>query len=159
MTKGNTTGGKNYKKSKHGGVGKPPYPEREKDQLWARVIKNLGNRNLQCYCNDGKARICHIRGAMRNRIWINTGDLVLISLRDFDTGEIADRGDIIAKFDMDHLHRLKTEPGINGNLFLAIETGDSKVAAIGSEEGFEFDAPASKEGEEDEEEELDIDDI
>lgn len=125
MVKGNTTGGKNYKKSKHGGTSHP-YPERQKDQMWARVIKNLGNRNMQCYCNDGKTRLCHVRGSMRNRVWINVGDLILVSLREI-TGEPDEKGDIIAKFETEHIHHLKSEKGINPNLFIQVETVDTRL--------------------------------
>ncbi len=174
MVKGNTTGGKNYKKSKH--VTQAPYPDRLPDQMWARVIKNLGNRNMQCYCNDGKTRLCHVRGSMRNRVWINVGDLILVSLRDI-TGEPNEKGDIIAKFDQEHIHRLKSEKGINQNLFIQVETMDSKVLADGKTGGdlalatdgfvFEDDVPANtmtknndnSDSDSDEDKDIDIDNI
>ena len=37
-----------------------------------------------------------IRGAMKNRVWINTGDIVLIGLREF--GSEDDKCDIIMKY-------------------------------------------------------------
>ncbi len=128
MVKGNTTGGKNYKKGKHTSV-HIPYLERAPDQMYARVVKVLGNRNVQCYCNDNKLRICHIRGVMRNRVWINIGDLVLISCRELAKKEDRDseKADIVAKYDNEHLHRLKGEPDINQRLFLQMETASDKI--------------------------------
>merc|ERR1719193_2659675 len=34
-------------------------------------------------CFDGTKRLCHIRGKMRKKVWVNLGDICLISLRDF----------------------------------------------------------------------------
>ena len=39
--------------------------------------------------------MCTIRGKMRNRVWINAGDIILISLRD-ETSD--DKADVIHKF-------------------------------------------------------------
>jgi initiation factor 1A len=130
MVKGNTTGGKNYKKSKHTSV-KAPYIDRAPDQMWARAVKILGNRNIQCYCNDNKLRICHIRGAMRNRSFVNIGDIVLISCRELAKKEDRDdeKGDILAKLDPEHYHRLKKEEGVNPYLFQQMETASDKVLA------------------------------
>jgi translation initiation factor 1A len=53
----------------------------------------LGNGRCDCMCIDGVKRLCHIRGKMRKRVWIATGDIVLISLRDFQD----EKADIITK--------------------------------------------------------------
>jgi hypothetical protein len=47
----NKTGGKNYKKTKHSSEVKQ-FVERQDDQLYARVLQILGNRNVLSYCND-----------------------------------------------------------------------------------------------------------
>lgn len=184
----NTTGGKNYKKSKHGGSStKSVFIERQSDQIYARIVKNLGDRNMLVYCNDNKTRLCHIRGSMRKRVWMNVGDLVLISLRSFektpdeDATKTYEKGDIVAKYDEEHYGKLKKMPDINRKLFMQLETMDGKVLAeIGrreaeglaipeDQEAFEFDhgekkeAVAGKEAEEEDEssedDDFDIDDI
>ena len=154
MVKGNTTGGKNYKKSKHGTGTKPPYLERAPDQMYARVVRNMGNRNVQCLCNDLRTRLCQIRGVMRNRVWINPGDYVLISIRGLAAEENKDteKADILAKYDADHLHRLRGEPDINSKLFLPIEGIDGKV--VEEEDGIEFDEEVA-----DDDAEVDVDAI
>ena len=38
--------------------------------------------------------MCTIRGKLRNRVWINAGDIILISLREFGD----DKADVIHKF-------------------------------------------------------------
>lgn len=126
----NTTGGKNYKKSKHSsGSFAPAFIERQPDQLYARITKVLGSLNLLAYCNDNKTRICHIRGSMRKKVWINIGDIVLISVRDFEkdlqqSGKEYERADVVAKYDNEHLSKLKKMPDINQKLFLQLETAD-----------------------------------
>jgi initiation factor 1A len=172
----NRTGGKNYKKSKQTGTVVKPFIDRQSDQMYARILRNLGGRNMLVYCNDNKIRLCHICGAMKKFSWLQVGDMVLISLRDFektDTDKYP-KGDILAKYDSDHYSMLKKLPDINQKLFLQLETMDGTILAqIGSKEeskvklpgeeedtGIEFDRSGDAEDEEDHsEKEIDIDDI
>lgn len=134
----NQQGGKNYKKSKHSsGDAIVKVQEAELDQLYGRVIKILGNLNMSVYCNDNYTRICKVCGAMRKRVWVNVGDLVIISLRDLDynpnqqkdkkldTSEL--RGDIIYKFEQNLLGKAKKLDGINPKLFMQLESADGRV--------------------------------
>ncbi len=135
----NAKGGKGYKKGKKVGEEAKAAPlniDRQEGQMVARALRLLGNRNVLCYCNDDRLRICHICGKMKcgkSRIEtrIEAGDMVLISLRDFRTGTAAldgkdrpDRGDIVAKYAHELLSKLKREPGINPKLFSKLETMD-----------------------------------
>ena len=54
----------------------------------------LGNGRLEAFCYDGMNRICIMRGKLRRKVWINTGDLLLISLREFQ----AAKADVIHKY-------------------------------------------------------------
>ena len=178
----NRTGGKNYKKSKQTGSVSKPFLERGEDQLYGRVVRNLGGRNMLVFCNDNKVRLCHICGAMKKFTWLNIGDMVLISLRDFEKKpEEKDRyekGDILATYDPEHLGKLKKMPDINPKLFLQLETMDGKILAeIGDKEirtgrpgldeddgGIEFDRDAKDYEEKNSEDaddnsDVDIDDI
>ena len=141
----NRTGGKNYKKSKQTGSVEKPFIDRQEDQQYGRVLRNLGGRNMLIYCNDNTIRLCHICGAMKKFNWVSIGDLVLISLRDFgkkpepgSTDKPKDKyekGDILAKYDTDHFSKLKKMPDINPKLFMQLETMDGTVlAAIGEKE-------------------------
>jgi len=47
--------------------------------------------------------MCHIRGKMRKKVWINTGDIILIGLRDYQD----DRADVILKYSPDEARKLK----------------------------------------------------
>merc|ERR1719239_1815041 len=42
-------------------------------------------------CFDGTKRLCHIRGKLRKKVWINTTDIILLGLREFQDG----RADVI----------------------------------------------------------------
>ena len=159
----NRTGGKNYKKSKQTGSFEKPFIDRQEDQQYGRVLRNLGGRNMLVYCNDNKIRLCHICGAMRKFNWLSVGDLVLISLRDFGhkpepgSTDKYEKGDILAKYDTDHLGKLKKMPDANPKLFMQLETMDGKVLAeIGEREntskalqeddgGIEFDRDTEEE--------------
>jgi translation initiation factor 1A len=139
----NRTGGKNYKKSKQTGSISKPFLDRQPDQQYGRILRNLGGRNMLVYCNDNKIRLCHICGAMKKFNWLSVGDLVLISLRDFEKKPEAgskeyEKGDILAKYDSDHLGKLKKMPDANPKLFMQLETMDGNVlAAIGEKEAKE----------------------
>jgi translation initiation factor 1A len=139
----NKTGGKNYKKSKHGGEDEAvEFIERQDDQQYGRVVRVLGNGNMLVFCNDGKERICHIRGAIRKRVWINLGDVVLVSLRDLSDKD-ADRGDILAKYDPKLFSKLKKQPGVNLMLFNNLEGKGSAPTEEDTTDGIEFEHEAA----------------
>jgi translation initiation factor 1A len=139
----NKVGGKNYKKSKH--QDDPIVYERLPGQMYGRVLKLLGGCNAMVFCNDNKERLCHIRGNMRRKVWIEVGDIVLISLRDHsgtDHVESIDRGDICAKYDQRVIYRLQhKDKTINPKLFQSIESQElhgQKRGYVPDEEGFGF---------------------
>jgi len=76
---------------------------KEAGHEYAVVNKMLGNGRLDATCQDGKNRLCHIRGNMRNRQWIGVGDLILISLREYED----DKADVVHKYSNDECRRLK----------------------------------------------------
>lgn len=39
---------------------------------YAQVLRMLGNGRLEAMCIDGTKRLCHIRGKMRKKVWVNT---------------------------------------------------------------------------------------
>jgi initiation factor 1A len=50
---------------------------------YAKVVRMLGNGRLEAFCFDGKVRLCHIRGKMRKKVWVGAGDIIMVSLRDY----------------------------------------------------------------------------
>jgi translation initiation factor 1A len=74
----------------------------------------LGNGRLEAMCFDGVKRLCHIRGKLRKKVWINTSDIILIGLRDFQD----EKADVILKYTADEARQLKSRGEIpeNGKL-------------------------------------------
>lgn len=73
------------------------------DQEYAVVVKALGDCRLECRMPTGETKIAHIRGAMKNKARIYTGDLVLISEREFETGKV----DVIGVYSKEDVKRLR----------------------------------------------------
>ena len=48
----------------------------------------LGNGRLEAMCFDGVKRLCHIRGKLRKKVWINHSDIVLLGLRDYQVWDL-----------------------------------------------------------------------
>ena len=123
----NTSGGKAYKKRKK--VSSQAQRElvqivREPGQMPARALKLLGNRQVLCYCNDDVVRNCHICGRMKGRQYINIGDVVLISLRDW-SANVAKKdvklGDIVNIYSREHDSDIRKDPEVNNRLLLQLE--------------------------------------
>lgn len=59
------------------------------------VVKLLGFDRILVRCQDGKERLCRIRGKMKRRVWIRENDVVLISRWDFQSDQ---RGDVTWRY-------------------------------------------------------------
>lgn len=113
----NKRGGKGFKKGKKGGDGtiSRAILYRETGQYYAKVTKMTGNRNLRAiveYDNPKKTSelqykdvICHIRGSMRKRTWINLDDVILVSERDYEP----DKFDVLHKYNNDEVKTLEKQ--------------------------------------------------
>merc|ERR1711881_635175 len=77
---------------------------KEDGQEYGQVQRMLGNGRCEVMCLDGTKRLCHIRGKMRKKVWVSQGDIVLVSLRDFQD----EKGDIINKYTAEEARNLKT---------------------------------------------------
>lgn len=109
-------GGKNRRRGKNEGEeNKRELIFKEFGQEYAQVMKTLGSGHLEVQCFDGQKRIAHIRGKLRKKVWINPGDIVLVSLRDFQDS----RADIVLKYTPDEARSLKSLGEIpeNGKYF------------------------------------------
>ncbi|RYR02597.1 hypothetical protein Ahy_B06g081395 isoform A [Arachis hypogaea] len=65
--------------------------------------KNRKRGKNEAMCIDGIKRLCHIRGKMHKKVWIATGDIILVGLRDFQN----DKADVILKYMADEARLLK----------------------------------------------------
>ena len=94
------------RKKKTGNEGSRNLVLKEDGQEYGVAGKALGSGHFKVTCQDGKERLCVIRGNMRNKgatTRINEGDLVLIGLREFEDG----KADIIGKYSVDESRKLK----------------------------------------------------
>jgi translation initiation factor 1A len=67
----------------------------EANDVMGIAKKMLGFDRVLVHCQDGKERLCRIRGKMKRRMWIRKGDIVLISPWDFQSDA---RGDVIWRY-------------------------------------------------------------
>ena len=119
------------------------------------MLRLLGGGRVEVYCVDGKKRTCLIRGSMRNRVWIHTGDILLIGLRDFgDDG----KADVMLKYYEEEARELQEL----GELPESIKIAEGGFSYSDEEGEDAFAAAAGNEEDDDEEEkkeELDVDGI
>jgi translation initiation factor 1A len=59
------------------------------------AVKMLGGERVLVKCQDGKERLCRIRGKLKRRVWVREGDIVLVSPWDFQSDT---RGDIFWRY-------------------------------------------------------------
>lgn len=104
---------------------------------YAQVLRMLGDGRLALQCYDDVARVGLIRGTMRRRVWINTGDIVLIGLREFQP----DKADVIHKYTTEEARNLQAfgelpaSARINQTAVdMAMDDGEE-----GEDMGFDFD--------------------
>ncbi|RXK38230.1 translation initiation factor eIF-1A [Tremella mesenterica] len=85
----------------------------------------LGNGRLEAKCQDGETRLAQIRGQMRKKIWIVAGDIILLSLREFQDG----RADVIHRYTPDEARNLKNygELKQDTKVFENVGDGESRL--------------------------------
>lgn len=126
---------------------------KDEGQEYATVNKLLGNGRVETMCFDDVKRMGHIRGKLRKRVWMGPGDIVLVSLREFQD----DQCDIIQKYTNDEARQLKSMGELPENARINEQAFDEEDDANA---GFEFGAVSDdEEGEPEKLDDLDIDDI
>ena len=69
---------------------------------YAYVKENNGSGHFRVLCTDGLERMGVLRGSMRKRVWVRKGDIVLVTLRDFEDS----KADIVHKYNGAEVSRL-----------------------------------------------------
>ena len=98
---------------------------KEECEEYARIIKLLGDGRFQCTCSDGVDRIAHLRHKMWKKVWLKCGDVVLISLRDYEP----EKCDIIDKYTEKEIAKLLKNGEIKENLL-----GEEEAKKIGEDD-------------------------
>ncbi|KAF2423299.1 nucleic acid-binding protein [Tothia fuscella] len=138
MPKNKGKGGKNRRRGKNENDNeKRELVFKEDGQEYAQVVKMLGNGRLEAKCFDGPMRLAHIRGKLRKKVWINQGDIILLSLREYQDG----KGDVLMKYSADEARSLKAY----GELPETAKINETDTYADETNEGigFEFDEDRS----------------
>jgi translation initiation factor 1A len=135
----NIKGGKHFKKQKKDSSRERELVYCEEGQSYARVIKQLGDGRFECQIfNTEKdttivGKIC---GSMRKRVWVNIGNIVLVSVRSFDSSSC----DIIHKYTDEEAKNLKNYGEIPENINLMatnLELASGNLDSI-ENDGFTF---------------------
>ncbi|EMR64096.1 Eukaryotic translation initiation factor 1A, X-chromosomal [Eutypa lata] len=161
MPKNKGKGGKNRRRGKNEADNeKRELTFKEDGQEYAQVVKMLGNGRLEAMCFDGEKRLAHIRGKLRKKVWINQGDIILLSLRDYQD----EKGDVILKYTADEARSLKAY----GELPENAKINETDTYARGDDDNecnFEFDEDRDTDDDDDaagaggQGKEIEIDDI
>eukprot|EP00275_Glaucocystis_incrassata_P001163 EC122040.1.p1 GENE.EC122040.1~~EC122040.1.p1 ORF type:complete len:139 (+),score=28.33 EC122040.1:178-594(+) len=133
MPKNKGKGGKNRRRGKNENEEKRELVFKEDGQEYAQVVRMLGNGRLEAMCFDGTKRLCHIRGKLRKKVWVNQGDIVLLGLRDYQD----EKADVILKYTADEARSLKAYGELPGTA--KINETDTFGEPPDDEAGFDFD--------------------
>lgn len=151
---GKGKGGKNRRRGKNdSGAQKRELIYKEDGQEYAQITKMLGNGRIEVGCFDGTKRMGHIRGKLRKKVWMSQGDIILVSLRDFQDEQC----DVVHKYNSDEARTLKNvgELPENAKINETDTFGDNEDEDV----NFEFGDDDGDDDEDQEDDELDIDDI
>jgi translation initiation factor 1A len=127
MPKNMGKGGKNRKR----GTNKNEQAKRElvvkeEGQEYGQILKNLGNNRLEVHLIDGTKRIGVIRGAIRRKMWICVGDIVLVGIRDFEEGKV----DVLSRYSADEAKQLIKEKHIPAHMHVNDDEGSSQNRVV-----------------------------
>lgn len=150
MPKAKGKGGKNRRRGKNDNFSqKRELILKDEGQEYAQITKMLGNGRVEATCFDDVKRIAHIRGKLRNKVWMAQGDIILVSLRDFQDEQC----DVVHKYNSDEARALKSQ----GELPESAKINETDTFGHEDDEDVNFEFGAADD--DDDEEELDIDDI
>ncbi len=96
MPRGRGKGGKTRKRGKNWGTGeKRELLLKEEGTDYAQILRLLGQGRVEANCFDGPTkRIGTIRGKLRNRVWMQAGDIIMICIRELGY----DKCDVVHKY-------------------------------------------------------------
>jgi translation initiation factor 1A len=120
-------GGKNRKKAKGSTLdtGRRELVFAEDGQCYAYVSESKGDGRYAAFCSDNRCRLAVLRGKLWKRCWIRRGDIVLVTLRDYQDA----RCDIVHKYNCDEITRLTSHGEIAGELAKMYNIGDLETDA------------------------------
>lgn len=163
MPKNTGMGGNKRKKGKKQTTEDRELQYKEEEEEYGQVIRLLGDGRLEIQCCDGVKRIGHIRGKLKKRNWIGNGDIVLVSLREFEN----EKCDVVDKYTEDEVRKLKKAGEIPENITLPgdnekkndDDTGGIVFEDTVPQQPYVKDLPSDDDENEEDEKDVDIDNI
>ena len=165
MPKNTGMGGNKRKKGKKQVQEDRELRYKEESEEYAQIIKILGDGRFQCKCADGVDRIAHVRGKMRKRTWLANGDIILVSIREFEP----EKCDVVEKYKEKEVAKLKSVGEIPDTMVLVnsgeneekndeeggivLEDDDQEIVTKKKESSSGFDIESESEDEEEEKDE------
>ena len=165
MPKNTGMGGSKRKKGKKQVQEDRELRYKEESEEYAQIIKILGDGRFQCKCADGVDRIAHVRGKMRKRTWLANGDIILVSIREFEP----EKCDVVEKYKEKEVAKLKSVGEIPDTMVLVnsgeneekndeeggivLEDDDQEIVTKKKESSSGFDIESESEDEEEEKDE------
>ena len=147
----NNKGGKKYKRNKNVAQENKTIRFKDESQLqeYAQITECSGGCRFEVMSFDGKSRLAIMCGNMRKRTFVNRGEIVLVSLRDFQDSKC----DIIDKYKSSDVQKLKQKKLIPD--FIKLDDNKQESDDEDQDLGFSFtmEIPLSSEEEELEDEE------
>ena len=140
----NLSGGTGHKKQASKHTQAPTFTVKlrivlEEGEVYAQVTKLLGNGMCHVLCDDGKTRLCFIRGKFRGRgkrdNTLSPGKWILIGLRDYESGKKnkMDNCDLLEIYSDQDKDRLQAQvPHINWSVFITNDNVFSHVEDTGA---------------------------
>lgn len=80
--------------------------------------------------------MCHIRGKLRKKVWVNAQDIVLVGLREYQD----DKADIILKYSADEARNLIKYGEIPDSTTINENTGEGEEGEENGDVVFDFEA-------------------
>ena len=109
-------GGKKNAKTKGTDIEKRAVEYAGDMQEYAKILKSLGDRKVNLLLNDNTEIMGLIPGRFRKRVWMTTGDIVIISRREFQDTKV----DILHKYNNDEV-RILHKKGEIPDFFIDID--------------------------------------
>lgn len=107
------------------------FKDEEQFQEYAQILKVLGSARFEAHCFDGKTRLSIVRGNMRKKQWVKIGDIVLVSIREYEDAKC----DIIYLYKPKEVKNLK----IYGELPASVKVNEDIVDTEENEDiGIDF---------------------
>jgi translation initiation factor 1A len=102
MGKNKGLGGRKRRQGKHEDTTVRETIFKEDCMDYGYIIRALGSGRFEVYCNDDKTRLGILRGNMRRKTWICTGDMILYGIREFQASKV----DILHKYINEDVQKL-----------------------------------------------------